>query len=318
MPGTASQLTTDWICIATEGPTVDGRNIPPQWLTEMVETYDPVNVYNAQIWPEHDRWWGAYGEVQELKTEMLDGVTKLYGRICPSVELIQMNKNGQLLFASIEPDPSAKYAGGKCYLSGLGVTNSPASVGTERMRFGAERAGKICGELMPFHMNLVSEDKEENDMPGEKKKFNWKSLFTQEQKHNPPEPNTPAPPTPEPDNSQVTPPNPVSVPAVQTPPESDPSKPTPQYSAEEVAALNGRLDALETQFQEMSDGMGETFAQIKELLDSLGEQFNAPGVKDFIASIPDMKTAFAELEKVVTKTPSLTPGGNEKKKLNLV
>lgn len=55
MSSAASHLMTDWICIATEGETVDGREIPASWLTEMAETYDPAGTYTALIRPEHER-----------------------------------------------------------------------------------------------------------------------------------------------------------------------------------------------------------------------------------------------------------------------
>ena len=72
-----SHLMTDWICIATEGETVDGRNLKAQWLIDMAETYDPQNIYSAQIWPEHERCWGAQGEVLALKHEKPDDLVKL-------------------------------------------------------------------------------------------------------------------------------------------------------------------------------------------------------------------------------------------------
>ncbi|WP_261372863.1 hypothetical protein [Yersinia intermedia] len=34
---TDSQLTTGWICIATEGTTIDSRKIESQWLLDMAE-----------------------------------------------------------------------------------------------------------------------------------------------------------------------------------------------------------------------------------------------------------------------------------------
>lgn len=35
-----SHLKTDWLCVATEGDTVDGRVIKRQWIIDMGETYD--------------------------------------------------------------------------------------------------------------------------------------------------------------------------------------------------------------------------------------------------------------------------------------
>ena len=60
-----STLRTGWVCIATEGKAVDGRDITRDWLVDMAETYDP-DFYTALLWPEHDRW-SNFGVVQALK-----------------------------------------------------------------------------------------------------------------------------------------------------------------------------------------------------------------------------------------------------------
>ncbi|EDT1786273.1 phage capsid protein, partial [Salmonella enterica subsp. enterica] len=52
-----SHLKTDWLCVATEGDTVDGRIIERQWIIDMGETYD-YNHYVALIWPEHQKGGG--------------------------------------------------------------------------------------------------------------------------------------------------------------------------------------------------------------------------------------------------------------------
>ena len=49
-----SQLSTDWLCIATEGDTVDRRELRREWLIDAAETYNP-ELYAALIWPEHER-----------------------------------------------------------------------------------------------------------------------------------------------------------------------------------------------------------------------------------------------------------------------
>ncbi|HBM2757206.1 TPA: GPO family capsid scaffolding protein, partial [Enterobacter hormaechei subsp. xiangfangensis] len=59
-----SHLKTGWLCVATEGDTVDGRVLERQWIIDMAETYDP-NHYAALIWPEHDDSCGNFGEVLE-------------------------------------------------------------------------------------------------------------------------------------------------------------------------------------------------------------------------------------------------------------
>lgn len=175
MPG--SQLTTNFIRIATEGKTVDGRDISAQWLIDMAESYAP-SVYTAMIWPEHERWWGSCGEVQELKAEEEDGLMRLYARLCPELDLLQANRNGQLLFCSIEPTEDLNFRDtGKPYLEGLGVTSSPASIGTERLRFSAKKNHKLYGALEPLVISDVAELKEDSAMSG--KETTKKSLFRQ-------------------------------------------------------------------------------------------------------------------------------------------
>ena len=96
-----STLRTGFVCIATEGKAVDGRDITREWLVDMAETYDPT-YYTAVIWPEHDRW-SSYGTVQALKTEEVDGKIKLFAVLCPNRDLVYWNQNGQYQFCSIEP-----------------------------------------------------------------------------------------------------------------------------------------------------------------------------------------------------------------------
>lgn len=133
MPNHKSKLRTDFVCIATSGYTVDGRQITAQELHEMAESYDP-EYYTANLWPKHERW-SNLGQVLELKAEEQDnGETKLYAVLSPNEDLIYANKRGKYLFSSIEIAPNFRNSG-KNYLFGLGVTDTPASVGTTRLQF---------------------------------------------------------------------------------------------------------------------------------------------------------------------------------------
>lgn len=136
------RLMTDWLCVGVSGKTVDGRNIDPQWLIDAAETYDR-QTYTALIWPRHhenteERSWSFnYGEVDALKYERDGDKVKLYARLMPNDWLIDTNKRGQKLFTSIEVLPN--FAGtGRSYLTGLSVTDLPASTGTDRMMFSAQ------------------------------------------------------------------------------------------------------------------------------------------------------------------------------------
>ncbi|MGV6473520.1 GPO family capsid scaffolding protein [Azotobacter vinelandii] len=136
-----------WFRVAVEGATTDGRQIERQWLVDAAETYNP-NTYGARVWLEHfrsllaDSPFKAYGDVVALKTEEVDvaGVKKLalFAQIEPTADLVEMvNKAKQKIFTSIEITP--KFAdSGRAYLSGLAVTDTPASLGTEMLTFSAQ------------------------------------------------------------------------------------------------------------------------------------------------------------------------------------
>ncbi|EPE65055.1 GPO family capsid scaffolding protein [Pasteurella multocida] len=131
--GNKTELITDFVCVATSGNTIDGRHIDAQDLKDMAETYDPAK-YTAVIWWEHWRWRN-FGRVVEVKAEDgEEGKTRLYARIAPSLEMIELNKEGQGLFTSIEITPNFANTG-KAYLSGLAFTDQPASLGTTQLNF---------------------------------------------------------------------------------------------------------------------------------------------------------------------------------------
>ena len=140
---------TNFFRVAVEGATVDGRVIERAWLEEMAASYDPAT-YTARINCEHiagyspDKPFNAYGSVLSLKTELVEltinGEKKqllgLYAEVEANDQLVAINKAGQKLFTSCEIHPN--FAGeGKAYLVGLAVTDMPASLGTEPLKFAA-------------------------------------------------------------------------------------------------------------------------------------------------------------------------------------
>lgn len=137
--------TTKFFRIATEGDTTDGRVIERSWLEQMAASYDRAK-FSARIWLEHirgilpDSPFNAYGDVIALKAEevMLDGQKKmaLFAQLDATPGLVAMNKARQKLFTSMEVDPNFAKTG-KAYLTGLAVTDSPASLGTEMLAFSA-------------------------------------------------------------------------------------------------------------------------------------------------------------------------------------
>ena len=159
---TDSKLRTGWVCIATEGNSVDDRFISREWLTDMAETYDPDH-YTAVIWPDHNRW-SAMGSVEALKAEEVDGKMKLFAILRPTRDLIYYNQLGQYQFCSIEP--KEQFAGGdKTYLAGLGVTDRPASTGTTRMQFSEkDKAAKVISQSEPFNLAELADREKEAGM----------------------------------------------------------------------------------------------------------------------------------------------------------
>ncbi|MGE6289421.1 GPO family capsid scaffolding protein [Aeromonas media] len=153
-----STLRTGFVCIATEGKAVDGRDITRDWLIDMAETYDPT-YYTAVIWPEHDRW-SSYGTVQALKTEEVDGKLKLFAVLCPNRDLVYWNQSGQYQFCSIEP--FEQFADlGRTYLIGLGVTDQPASTGTTHLKFSKSNKGQTIGTSEPLDLSMFKLPKHE-------------------------------------------------------------------------------------------------------------------------------------------------------------
>lgn len=132
--------------VATAGATTDGRNIEASQLQEMAQTYDR-NKYGARIFIEHIRGvnpeWGfrAMGDVLAARTGEveIDGQKRvtLEVQIEPTAEFVALTRKGQKIYSSIEIAPN--FAGtDKAYLFGLGVTDSPASIGTEILQFAAQ------------------------------------------------------------------------------------------------------------------------------------------------------------------------------------
>ena len=131
-------LVSYWKRVATSGTTADGREILPQELRDIAETYKPSR-YTAVIWCDHERWSGSHGTVFAVRLleegeDLEPGQIALEAQLKPNDRLLQLNDQGQKLFSSIEITPN--FAGsGKAYLTGLGVTDEPASLGTQDLYF---------------------------------------------------------------------------------------------------------------------------------------------------------------------------------------
>lgn len=247
-----SHLKTDWLCVATEGDTVDGRVIERQWIIDMGETYD-FNHYVALLWPEHDHSGASFGEVLEATwRDGDDGLARLYVSLCPNIRLLYANEEGQLLFFSIEPEEDWRGTG-RFYLKGLAVTNRPASVGTTRMRFSERRLSKQGY----YRCVLTSEGKIKQGEKMSKKK--WQSYFGIKPKF---EEESPSEEAPQGDDKL-------------------------QALANAVNEIEGRLATIENTLQEMQGDVDtiaevvdtEEFAELRSNAKEIVNRFNDLGSK---------------------------------------
>lgn len=131
-------LVSYWKRVAVSGPTVDGREILPQDLRDIAETYNP-SLYTAVIWCDHDREYGSHGTVFSLRLaeedeELEPGQIALEAQFKPNDRLLFLNDQGQKLFSSIEITPNFRGTG-KAYMTGIAVTDEPASTGTQELYF---------------------------------------------------------------------------------------------------------------------------------------------------------------------------------------
>ena len=123
---------TDWLTIATAGPTVDGRTIKEEWLTDAAETYNREE-YTAFLNVEH--WAGNLGSVWDVRiSKDKKSRTVLQARIRPNKYYLQQNAEDHRLCFSVELTHNFAETG-KTYLTGLATTDYPASVGTTEARF---------------------------------------------------------------------------------------------------------------------------------------------------------------------------------------
>lgn len=129
--------------VATEGATSDGRKIERSWLQQIAETYNRDR-YGARIFVEHIRGFHpesgfrAMGDVIAVKVEEVeDGKLALFAQVDPTDEMVTLVGSRQKIYSSIEV--SENFAdSGKAYLIGLGITDSPASLGTDILAFAAQ------------------------------------------------------------------------------------------------------------------------------------------------------------------------------------
>ncbi|KKF38773.1 GPO family capsid scaffolding protein [Hafnia alvei] len=273
-----SQLRTDWLCVATEGDTVDGRCLERQWLIDAGDLYEP-NLYAALIWPEHEKDYGNFGEVLAcMWQEGDDGLVRLYVQLRPNAYLLDANRRDQMLYMSVELTPDGNFRGtGRTYLEGLAVTDTPASVGTTRLRF-SHRKNRLrpASGYYEFSINKAGKIKQGNKMK------NWQSWFGIKPKHFEEQPNDDAPE----DGDKL------------------------QVLANAVNDLEARITKLEGSQEQTDQAVEEVQADVetvKEVVDT--EEFAL--IRDNAKSIV---SNFNKLDKKITKLPKRDIGDKSQRK----
>ena len=149
--------------VAVEGDIADHRDIEitREWIEQMATSYDPA-LRGARINLEHingidpDGMFKAYGDVTALKAEEVEiggeKMLALFAEIDPTEDLVTLSKKRQKVYTSIEVDPKFKKTGG-AYLMGLAITDTPAALGVEMLKFSASQ-----GENSPLSGRKHSPD----------------------------------------------------------------------------------------------------------------------------------------------------------------
>ncbi|MBA4766058.1 MAG: GPO family capsid scaffolding protein [Porphyrobacter sp.] len=150
-------MKTKRFLLATSGATVDGRTIEAEHLRQMAQSYDP-KVYSARLNIEHIRGisgegpFRAYGDVLSLEVEDVtvtfngkpEQRVALYGVFDVTEDAKALNDAGQKLYPSIEIHPNFADKG-YAYLMGCALTDSPASIATERLEFTSQLSAAVPG-----------------------------------------------------------------------------------------------------------------------------------------------------------------------------
>ena len=161
--------------VAREGQTVDGRELNRQEIQDMAETYNPQH-YAGRINIEHFAGWSpeppfnAYGDIIKVEAVEEDGKLCLYNTISALPNFVAMNKNGQKIYPSIEF--YRNFAGtNKAYQVGLGMTDQPASLGTQAVKFSSNQFSLRTQPDSEIYMSLTAPTEQKNSVPTDQKGF---------------------------------------------------------------------------------------------------------------------------------------------------
>lgn len=139
--------------VASSGATIDGRQIKGEWLKQAAKNYDPSE-YAARINVDHQKWTGAFGDIHGFEVKEQDGRVDLYADIELNERGRWVNEAGQKMFASIELHDSVPNMSGM-YITGMAMTDQPASMRTERLQFSAFSRNKT---VLTFDTELTADE----------------------------------------------------------------------------------------------------------------------------------------------------------------
>ena len=270
--------------VAREGQTVDGRELTRQEIQEMADTYNPVH-YGGRINIEHFGGWSpeppfnAYGDILKVEAVEENGKLHLYNEVSALPNFVAMNNKGQKIYPSIEF--YRNFAGtGKAYQVGLGMTDTPASLGTQAIKFSSNpnlistkpdseiyitmseqnpNEGKNLLDQIKEALTITPKPKEQlsdelaNQLTqGIVQCLNGLKVLTQEVQ----------------ELKQSFSSQPVTSPTQQTPPATAPVQQTPSAATPEQQSTQNVPAAPDT-------GLSGTLQQIVQSINGLQNQFNA-------------------------------------------
>lgn len=160
--------------LATEGPTIDKRFISRADIEAAAKTYDP-KVYTGICNLEHlvslspDSVFRSYGKIVSLSTReteiMGEKKLQLMAVVDVAQEVADMQSSYRKAFPSMEIQPD--FLGkGIPYVTGMGFTDQPASIGTETMKFSAFSSDKSSVYSFANEITLEFEGVNTQDEPG--------------------------------------------------------------------------------------------------------------------------------------------------------
>lgn len=143
----------------SEGMTLNGFSVTRDQIQQMADNYD-TSLYAARLNLDHiksifpDSVFRSFGlvksvEAQEITEGALKGKLALHLTVDldleKDAELVRLNNSGQKIFSSIEYYESFPHVTG-AYLSGVALTDSPASAGTQLITLSTQERGLPQGK----------------------------------------------------------------------------------------------------------------------------------------------------------------------------